>query len=173
RLGPGLPQALSTRSTHRESLRERPARLSLRAQLDFVVMLVTPYCRRLRGWSPTAHQKPPPQMHSEEPSAEALGSKSRTRQPVPLQDEYASHQSVRQAAPQPGAQGDSTSETNLIQYVRVLRVEVHQVFQLLPHGLPALPSYRGLGGPPEDEGLDVPDEVNKLRTVLRNHFQAP
>src|SRR5690606_613169 len=78
RLGPGLPEALSTGSTHRESLRERPARLSLRAQLDFVVMLVTPYCRRLRGWSPTAHQKPPPQMHSEEPSAEALGSKSRT-----------------------------------------------------------------------------------------------
>src|SRR5690606_23141183 len=145
----------------------------LRAQLDFVVMLVTPYCRRLRGWSPTAHQKPPPQMHSEEPSAEALGSKSRTRQPVPLQDEYASHQSVRQAAPQPGAQGDRASDTGPIRYARVLRVAVHQVFQLLPHGLSALPAFRGLGGPLVDVDLVVSDELNKLRTVLRDHLQAP
>src|SRR5690606_36698995 len=60
RLGPGLPEALSDGSTHRESLRKRSARLSLRAQLDFVVMLVAPYGVLLGSWSPTAHQEPPP-----------------------------------------------------------------------------------------------------------------
>src|SRR5690606_3858219 len=115
RLRPCLPEALGPSSSHRESLRKRSPRLRLGAQFNFIVMLVASYRILLRGRSTTPHSGSPPPVCPLRTRHEASGLTDVERRLEAVssraQSGRAPHQSVRQAAPQPGAQGESTSET--------------------------------------------------------------